>query len=133
MDAKSFKSTVTEAKPKLSDQGLRGFAWFHYAPSYTSLRPFYFFTGLIYKGLIPTRDEDQLGVAFAYGNFSEFSQANQEANNEPVQIYEAGLEFDYRIQINKWFFRPALCSIYHSAWRRRSRAQCHRGWSDISA
>lgn len=108
MGAKSVKSTAIEAKPKLSDQGLRAFAWFHYAPSYTSFRPFYFFTGLIYRGLIPTRDQDQFGVAFAYGNFSEFSQANQEANNDPVQTYEAGLEFDYRIQINKWLLVQPL-------------------------
>ena len=101
-EAKSFKPTRVEAKPKLSDQGLRWFSWFHYAPSYTGLRPFYFSTGLIYKGLIPTRDEDQLGVAFAYGNFSEFNQDNQAAANRPVQTYEAGLEFDYRIQLNKW-------------------------------
>jgi porin len=123
-DAKSLEATVTEAKPKLSDEGLRCFAWFHYAPSYTSFRPFYFFTGLIYKGLIPTRDEDQFGVAFAYGNFSEFSQANQEANNEPIQIYEAGLEFDYRIQINKWLLvqplvqyiiRPGGAGLVHNA------------------
>lgn len=102
VDAKSFTATVTESKSKLSDQGLRCFAWFHYGPSYTSLRPFYFFTGLIYKGLIPTRDEDQCGVAFAYGNFSGFNQDNQAANNDPVQTYEAGVEFDYRIQITKW-------------------------------
>ena len=43
-------------------------------------------------------------MAFAYGNFSEFNQDNQEAANRPVQTYEAGLEFDYRIQLNKWAF-----------------------------
>ena len=101
-DAKSFTAPVTTTKPKLSDQGLRWFSWFHYAPSHTGLRPFYFFTGFIYKGLIPTRDEDQFGVAFAYGNFSEFNKDIQEAADEPVQTYEAGLEFDYRIQLNKW-------------------------------
>ena len=84
-DAKSFKATGVETKPKLSDQGLHWFSWFHYAPSYSGLRPFYFYTGLIYRGLIPGRDEDQVGVAFAYGNFSEFNQANQEASNSPVQ------------------------------------------------
>jgi porin len=103
-DAKSFKPTGVDTKPKLTDQGLRWFSWFHYSPSYNGLRPFYFYTGLIYKGLIPTRDEDQLGVAFAYGSFSEFNQDTQAANNDSVQTYEAGLEFDYRIQLNKWAF-----------------------------
>jgi hypothetical protein len=41
---------------------------------------------LIYKGLIPTRDEDQFGAVFACGNFSEFNQANHEADNRPVQL-----------------------------------------------
>jgi porin len=103
-DAKSFKETGVETKPKLNDQGLHWFSWFHYAPSYNGLRPFYFYTGLIYKGLIPTRDHDQVGVAFAYGNFSEFNEANQEASNRPVQTYEAMLELDYRIQLNKWAY-----------------------------
>ncbi|HEY5777802.1 MAG TPA: carbohydrate porin [Terrimicrobiaceae bacterium] len=103
-DAKSFKATAAATKPKLSDQGLTWFSWFHYAPSYNGLRPFYFNTGLIYKGLIPSRDRDQVGVAFAYGNFSEDNQTIQEANNLPVQTYEALLECDYRIQLNKWAY-----------------------------
>ena len=102
VDAKSFKSTVTEAKPKLSDQGLTWFAWFHYAPSYIGERPFYFFTGFLYRGLIPTRDDDTVGLAFAYGNFGEFNQDIQAAANDPVQTYEAGLECYYRIQLNKF-------------------------------
>ena len=32
--------------------------------------PFYFHTGLISEGLIPGRDQDQAGVAFALGNYS---------------------------------------------------------------
>jgi porin len=81
-----------------------------------------FFTGLIYKGLIPTRDEDQFGVAFAFSGNS--IKANQEANNEPVQTYEAGLEFDYRIQLNKWalvqplvqyIIRPGGAGLVHNA------------------
>jgi porin len=40
--------------------------------------PFYFHTGLVYKGLIPARDQDQLGVAFAYGNYSYYKQLADE-------------------------------------------------------
>ena len=43
-----------------------------------------------------------VGLAFAYGNFGEFNQDIQAAANEPVQTYEAGLEFYYRIQLNKF-------------------------------
>ena len=90
------------AKPKLSDQGLYWFSFFNFGPSYNSLRPFYFHTGLIYKGLIPNRDQDQLGVAFAFANYSHFNQLVQKANDDPVQTFEAVLDWEYRIQVNKW-------------------------------
>ena len=40
------------------------------APKYNNILPFYFHTGLVYKGLIPTRDNDQLMVAFGFGQYS---------------------------------------------------------------
>ena len=100
-DAKSSKPP-SAAKPKLSDQGLFSVSFFNFGPSYNSLRPFYFHTGLIYKGLIPYRDQDQLGVAFAFANYSQFNQLMQEANDDPVQTFEAVLDCEYRIQANKW-------------------------------
>jgi len=68
-DAKTLKAPVV-SKPKLNDQGLRWLSFFNFAPSYNNAMPFYFHTGLIYKGLIPGRDQDQTGVAFALGNHS---------------------------------------------------------------
>ncbi|HEY5778239.1 MAG TPA: carbohydrate porin, partial [Terrimicrobiaceae bacterium] len=65
--------------------------------------------GLVYKGLIPGRDQDQLGVAFAYGNYSYYKQIADEQRGRTTQVYEAVLEFDYRIQVNKWFYaQPVL-------------------------
>jgi porin len=66
-DAKEIEET---SKPKLSEQGLYFFSLINFAPKYNNPLPFYFHTGLVYKGLIPGRDQDQLGVAFAYGNYS---------------------------------------------------------------
>ena len=109
-DGKSFKEVAPAAKPKLSDQGLYFFSLINAAPSYNNALPFYFQTGLIYKGLIPTRDADQLGVAFAYGNYSYNQiQAEQNKGDFVNQIYEAVLEFDYRVQVNKWaYIQPNL-------------------------
>jgi porin len=51
----------------------------------------YFHTGLVYKGFIPTRDNDQVMAALGFGQY-----------------------IDYRIQINKWaFFQPHLQYVVH--------------------
>jgi len=107
---KTFKEPVPPSKPKLSDQGLSFFSLFTYAPKYNNILPFYFHTGLVYKGLIPTRDNDQLMAAFGFGQYSFFNiEALQEKGNVNQPNYTAVLEVDYRIQINKWaFFQPYL-------------------------
>ncbi len=97
------------SKPKLSDQGLYFFSLINFAPKFNNNVPFYFHTGLVYKGLIPTRDQDQVGVGFAYGNYSAYKQVADENAGRPIQSYEGVLEFDYRVQINKWaYFQPTL-------------------------
>jgi porin len=107
-DGKSVQE-VKPSKPKLSEQGLYFFSLINFAPQYNNPLPFYFHTGLVYKGLIPGRDQDQLGVAFAYGNYSYYKQIADEDRGRTPQIYEAVLEFDYRIQVNKWFYaQPVL-------------------------
>jgi porin len=72
--SEEFKEIVKPSKPKLSEQGLYFFSLIVFAPQYNNPVPFYFHTGLVYKGLIPGRDQDQLGVAFAYGNYSYYKQ-----------------------------------------------------------
>jgi porin len=108
-DAKEVKEIVKPTKPKLNEQGLYFFSLINFAPKYNNPLPFYFQTGLVYKGLIPTRDQDQIGVAFAYGNYSYYKQLADERRGRTTQVYEAVLEFDYRIQVNKWFYaQPVL-------------------------
>lgn len=87
--------TLIPSKPaqaKLNDQGLYFFSLIDFAPPSKSLLPFYFQTGLLYKGLIPTRDQDQLGIALAYGSFSFNNiQAQQQKGNVNQQNYIAVL------------------------------------------
>ena len=71
--AKSLEEPAPAKQPKLSDQGLYLFSLFTYAPKYNNILPFYFHTGLVYKGVIPTRNEDQLMAAFAFGQYSFFN------------------------------------------------------------
>lgn len=104
-DEKSFKEPVSAQKPKLSEQGLYSFTFINYAPKYDNAMPFYFHTGLVYKGLIPGRDKDQLGVVFGYGNYSYYKiLSEQDAGKTVHQTYEAVVEADYRVQLSKFLY-----------------------------
>jgi len=101
-DPKNFKEPVVT--PPLSEQGLYAFSFISFAPKYNNAMPFYFHTGLIYKGLIPGRDKDQLGAAFALGSYSYYKLQADEAAGRPQQTTEAILELDYRVQITKFAY-----------------------------
>ena len=105
---KSFKEPAPPSKPKLSKQGLYTFNLISFAPKYNNLYPFYFQSGLVYEGLIPTRDKDKLMFAIAYGAYSLFNIDNLQQEGEVNQPnYTIVLEWDYRIQINEWaYFQP---------------------------
>ena len=108
-DGKSFKAEVEPSKSKLNEQGLYFFSLLNFAPKYDNPVSFYLQTGLVYKGLIPTRDTDQFGVAFAYGDYSSSKERADERRNRPVQTYEGVVEFSYRVQLNKWaYVQPDL-------------------------
>ncbi|CAN5489193.1 carbohydrate porin [soil metagenome] len=102
---KSFKEPVTE-KPKLSDQGLYSFTLLTFGPRYNTTLPFYFQTGLVYKGLIPTRDNDQLMAAFGLGNYSlnNIDHLQDDLNNPNQPNFTAVLELDYRLQVTQWAY-----------------------------
>lgn len=105
--AKDFgkKDVAPSASPaKLGEQGLRFFSLVNLAPDYNNLMPFYFQTGLLYEGLIPSRDKDQLGVGWAFGNYSYDSIQSERRRNRPERNYQAALEIDYRVQINEWAY-----------------------------
>jgi len=102
-DGKSH--VVSSPAPKDSKQGLRWLGFVNFAPKANNAMPFFFYTGLVYEGLIPTRDRDQAGIAFAFGDYSpDQIDAAHEAGNQIVDTYEGVLEFEYRVQVNKWAF-----------------------------
>ena len=104
------KSKAVASAPKDSKQGLRWLGLVNFAPAYDNSMPFFFYTGLVYEGLIPTRDKDQVGVAIALGDYS-YDQilAQREAGKQVVATYEGVLEFEYRVQVNKWsYVQPFL-------------------------
>ena len=66
--------------------------------------PFQVNLGLVYKGLIPGRDEDQTTLGFIYGNFSEHYARTVKAAGNGVPDYESVVESGYRIQLTKFAF-----------------------------
>jgi len=105
MSSKSFKEPVPMTEPKLSDQGLYSFNLVSFAPKYNNKYPFYFQTGLVYKGLIPTRDKDQTMLAVAAGQYSFYQiEALQAAGNVNQPNFTLVVEGGYRVQINGWAF-----------------------------
>ena len=98
-----MKEPAAPGKP--SEQGLYAFNFVNFAPKYDNAMPFYFHTGLVYKGLIPTRDKDQLGAAFAFGNYSYYKILDDYNDGRSVhQTYEAVVEIDYRAQLSKFLY-----------------------------
>jgi len=94
------------AAPSLTDKGLGIFAYIGLAPRNSSVINFYVDGGLNYKGLIPTRDNDVLGVGFAYGHLNNNPQGNDGSSNPG---YEMVLEATYQIALTPWLsFQPDL-------------------------
>ena len=86
VDGKGGKTVVPPVK--LSDKGLYMFSEFSFTPPQNNQVPFYFQTGLVYKGLIPHRDNDSLGVAFAMGIYSpSYNQWTQSQNRQLQNAY----------------------------------------------
>jgi porin len=105
-------------------QGLVGFFRASYAPPDRNLAEFGIDGGLVYKGLIPGRDWDTLGVAFSYLKISGHLRDAQDdlraivealspgaGSSIPEADYEAVLEINYKVQLAAW------CAVNLSAQR----------------
>lgn len=103
-DPKSLKAPVPLAQPELSEQGLGTFHFVSFAPPYNNTFPFYFQSGLVYRGLLPGRDNDQAMLALACANYSYDSNLERRENGEPWQNFTLFLECGYRFEINSWAF-----------------------------
>jgi len=82
-----------------------------FSPQTSSFINFYIDGGLTYKGLLPTRDNDVLGVAFAYGHLSNNPQDNKGRSNPG---YEIVWEATYQIELVSWLsLQPDLQYVIH--------------------
>ncbi len=87
-----------------SDQGLTVWTALTLSPQQNIAKiPFQVNGGLVYKGLIPLRDDDYTTFGVVYGKFSD-QVTNYQGES---QDYELVFEWGYKIQLNKFaFFQP---------------------------
>lgn len=98
-ESKSFKTPVMPGK---SDQGLGWFGRIAFTKEDRNFVSFYFDTGLTYKGLIPSRDQDTLGMAFAYAQLGN-SARNMLIDDGSIGVgAEMVLEVTYQSQVTPW-------------------------------
>lgn len=96
---KDFKAPVAWEK---SDQGLGWFGRIAFTKADRNFVNFYFDTGLTYKGLIPTRDSDTTGIAFAYAQLSNGAREGLADEGLTPARAEMVIEFTYQAQITPW-------------------------------
>ena len=96
-DGKSFKAPAEK-----SDQGLSWFGRLSFTQQDRNFLNFYFDTGLTYKGLLPGRDNDTLGIAFAYGQIGNTARAALSEEGAVGVGAEMVLEATYQAQITPW-------------------------------
>lgn len=101
VDVQSKKQVVPAVKEK-SDQGLGFFTRFSFAPQDRNYVNFYFDTGLTYKGLIPNRDADTIGIALGYAQTSNGARAALRSQGSTPVGAEMVIEATYQVQVNNW-------------------------------
>jgi porin len=107
-------------KPATADQGLAAFLRIGGDPSSGHEISFYADAGLNYKGLLPDRPSDVLGVAFGYAKIgSEARGLDGDVRRftgieRPIRDFEAVLEVTYKAEIAPWWtLQPDLQFIFH--------------------
>ena len=103
----SLQQMVYE-EPDGKGQGLTPWMVVTYLPRQSiNENPVFFGGGLVYKGLIPTRDDDNTALGFFYGNLSKDLQPG---GSEKV------FEMAYTVQVTPWFYvRPDIQLVFDPA------------------
>jgi porin len=88
-----------------SAQGLTLWSAFVLSPQQNIAKlPFQAEGGLVYQGLIPTRDKDMTTFGVVYGQFSDDYAAATEAAGGGSPDYELVFEWGYKVQLSKFLF-----------------------------
>jgi len=118
-------------KEDVARQGLVGFFRVATAPEDRNLASFGVDGGLVYKGLIPSRDWDTIGLAGSYMEISDdLSRAQKDINSSlaanfglppaftKLADYEAVIEANYKAQLTAWWtVQTSLQRVIHPGGR----------------
>jgi porin len=97
-----------------SGKGLSSFFQIGFDPQQVSVSSFYTSAGLVYTGLIPTRDADKLGVSFAYARMSDYLRSKATEAGVPGASFESVAELTYSIRLAPSIaLQPDLQYILH--------------------
>ncbi len=103
------KNPAPAAAPAVSKtRGLYSFNMFTFSDPQNVALPFYFQSGLVYKGLLDARPLDQMGACFGAGFYSNYYNEYLDKTavtgrpNVPHYSSTGVLEAFYCIQVNKW-------------------------------
>jgi porin len=114
VDGKSGKCFKAPLAMEKSDQGLGWFGRVAFTPADRNFVNFYFDTGLSYRGLIPRRDNDTVGVGFGYAQLSNGARSALEDGGASPVGAEMVAEFTYQAEITSWLIlQPDLQYIIH--------------------
>lgn len=98
-EEKSCAGKAAAAAGDKSDQGLGWFGRMGFTPADRNVIGFYFDTGLSYKGLIPTRDDDSLGLGFGFAQMTEGARDALRQEGSSAAGAEMVLECTYQAQV----------------------------------
>lgn len=116
---------LEEGKDDPAQQGLAGFFRVTGAPADRNLTQFGIDGGLLYKGPIPTRDYDSIGIAASYLEMSDdIADALRDFDTavpgivQAIPDYEAVIELNYRAQMTAWWsLHASVQHVIHPAGR----------------
>jgi porin len=119
-----------QGKDDKAQQGLVGFFRVAEAPKNENIAQFGVDGGLVYKGLIPSRDWDTLALGVSYLEMSrEIRRAQQDINSTLISLggspyfthladYEAVIELSYKFQLAAWWtLQPSIQRVIHPGGR----------------
>jgi len=86
------------------DNGLTALTVTAIGPDDVNKFPFLIMAGLIYKGLVPGRDNDLTAFEAVYSQYSGSLRSSEESVGASGQTYELMMEFTQKIMITKWMF-----------------------------
>jgi porin len=113
-----------------AQQGLVGFLRGAVAPADRNLAEYGVDGGFVYKGLIPSRDWDTLGLGLSYLRMShDFRDGQRQVNTiaeglgagpvfPKLADYEGVVELSYKAQLTAWWtVQPSLQRVFHPGGR----------------